>query len=87
MFLTDGNHIGDVMGCISFVCSGCAEHVLANEVVRNTARTNRTVCGVYLLRGQIKLTSSKVRLYFFKKNKGKGPDLLEFDFNVHDAFS
>ena len=23
-------------GCISFVCSGCAEHVLANEVVRNT---------------------------------------------------
>ena len=40
-----------------------------------------------VLRGQIKLTSSKVRLYFFKKNKGKGPDLLEFDFNVHDAFS
>ena len=22
--------------CISFVCLGCAEHVLANEVVRNT---------------------------------------------------
>ena len=25
-----------VEGCISFVCLGCAEHVLANEVVRNT---------------------------------------------------
>ena len=25
-------------GCISFVCSGCAEHVLANEVVRNILR-------------------------------------------------
>jgi hypothetical protein len=38
---------GMINGCISFVCPGCAEHVLANEVVRNTARTNRTVCGVY----------------------------------------
>jgi hypothetical protein len=44
MFLTDGNHIGDVMGCISFVCSGCAEHVLAKEVVRNTLREQTEQC-------------------------------------------
>ena len=26
-------------------------------------------------------------VFLKKKNKGKGPDLLEFDFNVHVAFS
>jgi hypothetical protein len=31
-------------GCISFVCLGCAEHVLANEVVRNTLREQTEQC-------------------------------------------
>jgi hypothetical protein len=31
--------------CISFVCSGCTEHVLANEVVRNE---QNSLWGVHL---------------------------------------
>jgi len=39
-------HMGTILinGCISFVCSGCAEHVLANEVVRNTLREQTEQC-------------------------------------------
>jgi hypothetical protein len=33
-----------LIGCISFVCSGCAEHVLANEVVRNTLHEQTEQC-------------------------------------------
>ena len=33
-----------IYGCISFVCSRCAEHVLANEVVRNTLREQTEQC-------------------------------------------
>jgi hypothetical protein len=33
-----------ILGCISFVCPGYAEHVLANEVVRNTLREQTEQC-------------------------------------------
>jgi hypothetical protein len=34
----------ETIGCIFFICPGCAEHVLANEVVRNTLREQTEQC-------------------------------------------
>jgi hypothetical protein len=34
----------ETIRCIYFICPGCAEHVLANEVVRNTLREQTEQC-------------------------------------------